>query len=429
MEQFDSLVSNVRENLRRSSENEQIRILLERQREQILADCQAEIQKHEFEADYDRRSIQKLEGVIESQRGEIYRAHQGDEQLRRDQLFLHDQLLEQNRDLREAHMKSLNEMEELKRFNSQPRFRNYRLKLIVWMIREIFKMLNQYAVDNPTLPVDQCHSHLIQFLKGCWDILSQRRAAEKGRQVFRTHMVFREGVFANPTASSSALYPQELNPWISKKSEHTSPHVMSECQTPVQDQRCQSGPSDRNSFIPREVGFSKNYEADQQRLQISDPHVDKFTTPATFACWKTRFKTEVCTCSQFSTETMLWIKEVELVHSVDDLRSSRYSMRRSLQHWTESSIIPASKERSVWRNRKPKKRTARKTDRFPDLRVLPGRWSQWFCRELCRPKYSCSSECWYSGIRFEMGRNSIVDDTNPIWWHLGKLVQIKNTRV
>ena len=61
VEQFNSLISKVRENPRRSLENEQIRILLERQREQILADCQAEIQKHEFQADYDRRSIQKIE--------------------------------------------------------------------------------------------------------------------------------------------------------------------------------------------------------------------------------------------------------------------------------------------------------------------------------------------------------------------------------
>ena len=42
---------------RQNSENEQIRTLLDRQREQILADCQAEIRKHEFQADYDRRSI------------------------------------------------------------------------------------------------------------------------------------------------------------------------------------------------------------------------------------------------------------------------------------------------------------------------------------------------------------------------------------
>ena len=69
VDEFGSLISNVRENPCRDSENEQIRVLLERQKEQILADCGAEIQKHEFQADYDRRSIQKLNGVSESQRG------------------------------------------------------------------------------------------------------------------------------------------------------------------------------------------------------------------------------------------------------------------------------------------------------------------------------------------------------------------------
>ena len=68
---------------------------------------------------------------------------------------------------------------------------------------------------------------------------------------------------------------------------------------------------------------SKDYGADQQRQQISDLHFDKFPNPATFACWKIRFKTEVCTCSQFPSEAMLWIKEVEIVESVDDLKSAR----------------------------------------------------------------------------------------------------------
>ena len=129
-------------------------------------------------------------------------------------------------------------------------------------------------------------------------------------------------VFANPTASSSGPHPQESNPWISNVSEPTSPHVMSDSQTPAQDQRCQSGPSARNSVVPSQGGFSKNYGADQQRLQISDPHFDKFTASATFACWKIRFKTEACSCSQFPKEAMLWIKEVELVDSADDFKSS-----------------------------------------------------------------------------------------------------------
>ena len=142
------------------------------------------------------------------------------------------------------------------------------------------------------------------------------------RQVFWDTHGISGNVFANPTASSAAPYPQESNPWISNVSEHTLLHVMSDSQTPVQGQRCQSRPSARNSVIPSEGGFSKNYGADQQRLQISDPLLDKFPTPAAFACWKIRFKTEVCICSQFFTEDVLWIKEVEMVDSVDDLRSS-----------------------------------------------------------------------------------------------------------
>ena len=90
--------------------------------------------------------------MIESQKEEICRADQGDERLRRDQQLLHEQLLKQNWDLREAHETSLNEMEELNRFqgstfdtiarknwskieilslNSQVRFRNCKMKLIV----------------------------------------------------------------------------------------------------------------------------------------------------------------------------------------------------------------------------------------------------------------------------------------------------------
>ena len=66
----------------------------------------------------------------------------------------------------------------------------------------------------------------------------------------------------------------------------------------------------------------KNYGADQQRLQISELHFHKFPTPQTFSCWKTRFKAEVCSCSNFPTEAIRWIIEVEMVNSVDDLKSS-----------------------------------------------------------------------------------------------------------
>ena len=73
-----------------NTEHAQIRTLLDRQREQILADCQAEIRKHEFQANYDRRIIQKLSETIESQQEKLHRA-QAEELKRRDQHLLHEQ--------------------------------------------------------------------------------------------------------------------------------------------------------------------------------------------------------------------------------------------------------------------------------------------------------------------------------------------------
>ena len=99
----------------REMENETIRILLERRKEQILAEVRSEIQKHELQADSDRRSIQELTGIIDSQRIEIDHTITGCEQSRRDQLLLQEEISEQNRDLRETCIRNTRDMEELQK--------------------------------------------------------------------------------------------------------------------------------------------------------------------------------------------------------------------------------------------------------------------------------------------------------------------------
>ena len=98
--------------------------------------------------------------------------------------------------------------------------------------------------------------------------------------------------FCKPDASSPAPYPQELHQWNSSIEEplHSSTVEKSERQEQNQDLRCQSGPSAKDSVILSGGDYSKNYGADQQRLQISELHFDKFPTPATFACWKRRIQ-------------------------------------------------------------------------------------------------------------------------------------------
>ena len=98
----------------RDLENERIRILLERQKEEILAQVRSEIQKHELQAESDERSIQELSGIIDSQRMEIGHTITGCDQSRRDQL-LQEELSEQNRALRETRIRNMRDMEELQK--------------------------------------------------------------------------------------------------------------------------------------------------------------------------------------------------------------------------------------------------------------------------------------------------------------------------
>ena len=67
------------------------------------------------------------------------------------------------------------------------------------------------------------------------------------------------------------------------------------------------------------VELPQNYMVRQQRQQISEFQFDKFPTHSTFLCWQIRFKTQVTTCSDFPSDAMLWIKEVEMVDSLDEL--------------------------------------------------------------------------------------------------------------
>ena len=165
--------------------------------------------------------------------------------------------------LRETQMKSLNGVEELKRFqgstfdefsrrrlskietlslNSQPDFRNYRIEV---------NCMNDSRDFNDAESVRSGLSHvpsqpaLFPLFRDPGGMLSRSVGMpsrnERPPDSWDTHGIS-GNVFVNPTASSSAPYPPGFDPWISDTMEHTSPDVMSERQTPdtTLDPRCQS---------------------------------------------------------------------------------------------------------------------------------------------------------------------------------------------
>ena len=83
-----------------------------------------------------------------------------------------------------------------------------------------------------------------------------------------------------------------------------------------------------------------------------------------------RFKTEVCTCSQFPTEAMQWIKEVEMVDSVDDLKTSSSTRGIPMENFEVFDARIASALNKIIHNSHFKRRIsleelkAQKQDRF-----------------------------------------------------------------
>ena len=181
-----------------------------------------------------------------------------------------------------------------------------------------------------------------------------------------------------------------------------------------------------NKFFPTS-GNSTQFCCRTARTANIGASVRQIPTPSTFSCWKLRFKTQVSACSSSPSEAMSWIKEVEMVDSVDEFESSR-----SIQGYTHfpnfemldarfasalnlNKIIQNShfkKRRSVWRNRKLRKRNRflRGRHRFHDLRLLSSHW----CSCMLIFLYH-SSERGCSGIRYGMGRSFIIYVKDPIW--------------
>ena len=204
-------------------------------------------------------------------------------------------------------------------------------------------------------------------------------------------------------------------------------------------------PSTMNSFFPAVGTYPQNCVADEQTLQISELQFDKFSTLSTFSCWKIRFKTQVSLLVLVSpSEAMFWIERsgdgrfggrflIIALNSrlysfpefwdagcEDCVCSEQDHTEFLLQEKGQSGGTESSERRSV---------PSRKTDRLHDVRQLLGYWRSWYRSWLRWSIHNHSSQWWCSGVRYEVGWNSLVYDRDPTWWRPGKFVQIENTWV
>ena len=396
----------------RESSNAQIRTLLNEQRRTIIAEYGEKVLHHEFlaaQAEQNRRILQ-------------------------------EELLRQQQDFREVHQQDLMKMKELQKFQNSTfdEFTKQKFiedqKIIMKLSGRLQELQNKVNCMNDSKDFQDAESirsgnSYVTSPPGLFPkhppfegmpkpaFISQRQT-EEPPNIWDTSGIS-GNVFAHPQTSSSAPYPQGLNSTWKKTIEepiHMSTAEKSGRPERDQDLRCQSGPSAKDSVIFSGGDYSKNYGADQQRLQISDLHFDKFPTPATFACWKIRFKTEVCNCSQFPTEAMQWIKEVELVDSVDELRSSSSTRGISMPNFEVLDARIASALNKIIHNSHFKRKIsleeqkAQKEDRF-----LRGRQIAYLIYEYFRVTGANDSVENYTDLFTIVLRNDDIQEFDSKW--------------
>ena len=222
----------------------QIRTLLDEQKQIVLAVCQARISQHEFQAAHAEEERRLLQGLLWKQKLEFREAHQRGltemEELRKFQIsafdtvarrnFIEDQntTLELSGRIQEL-QNEMNCMSDSKDFQDAE------------SIRSGNSHVASRPVSFPPHPIPE------GMLRHSFGVPSRR---EGPPSIWDTHGIA-GNVFANPDASSSAPYPQELNQWSSSIEEplHTSTVEKSEIPEQNQDLRCQSGPSAKISVI------------------------------------------------------------------------------------------------------------------------------------------------------------------------------------
>ena len=187
-----------------SSSSAQIRTFLDEQRQMIIAECCERISHHELQA---------------------ARAEQ-------DRQILQEELWHQQKDFREVHQQNLTEMEELRKFQRSTFDMHAKLiedqNTIMELSGRLQELQNEVNCMNDSKDFQDAesvrsgNSHVTSqpmlFLKHPIPEGLLRHSFESPRRkeglpdIWDT-LGISGNVFANPHASSTAPYPQELNPW------------------------------------------------------------------------------------------------------------------------------------------------------------------------------------------------------------------------
>ena len=336
------------------------RSLPEGNEDHLLSQARTEHVRKEHQGGSLNYCISELQQLTHAQRLEL---HKGYVESRREQVRLQEDLSMNEKVLRDTQIQSMHEMGGMKRAQeirvdkvSVPRENHEIIQRLTSQIQEMQEQVNSLNDSGEFQDVESNYSGKVSHVPSQPAVIPSPRSMQScdKRLPFDTWNLSgpQENVFGHQfsTSDSSRNHYQRIHHSVTPGATGSVPVHCDTGTVVARDEDLNKGtipmptfagrPSTMSSKIP--VEFPQNSMVGQQRQQISELQFDKFPSPQSFMVWKIRFKNQATTCSDFPSEAISWIKEAEMVDSLEEYKSSRSASGRYFQIlrcWTRRLLL------------------------------------------------------------------------------------------
>ena len=319
--------------------------LLEGNKDHLLNQARSDLAKQEHHVESLNKCIGELQRQTEEQRLALQDAQYGFVESRREQVRLQEELSMKEKVLRNTLIRNMHEMREIQRAQElrvdevsvqKLRENHETIQQLTSQLQQMQEQKNSMNDSGDFQDVESNYSGRLSHVSSQPAMIpcSRSMLSRDKRLPLDTWIqtCVQENVFGNhfSTFDSSRDFPRisrynvqrnrEASPETGRtKTIHTSEDRLNQGTIPMPT--FATKPWTTSSTIP--VELPQNYMVGQQRQQISELQFNKFPNPQAFLVWKIRFTNQVTTCSDFPSGAMLCIKVVEMVDSLDALKSSR----------------------------------------------------------------------------------------------------------
>ena len=261
---------------------------------------------------------------------ELQDAQHGYVESRREQVRLQEELSMKAKLLRDTQIRSMHEMGEMKRtqelrvdeMSIQKLRENHETnQQLTSQLQQLQEQMNSMNSPGEFQDMESNYSGRLSHVSSQPEMIPSSRALLSRDKRLPLDTWNQSGVQENVCLIHPEDHPQRIQPDDVQRNREAVPEAGRTKTVHTRDDICTKAVDNEFHNTVESPKISMVGQAKTASVGIAIRQ--KFPNTQSFLVWKIRFNTQVTDCADFPSEAMLWIKEVEMVDSLDELKSSR----------------------------------------------------------------------------------------------------------